>query len=158
KGIEDVPPVMRVLFESPYAFGEGLMAALLLDGGPARIDQAFEQPPTSEEQLLDPFTFLDGDQPIDVATPTLGPGETEVDSGDLVAITWYLLLAQRLDLRTALDAVDGWGGDSYVSYRSQDRSCIRAAFQGDDPVETDQMEGALTGWADARPPDTAQVT
>jgi hypothetical protein len=158
RALEGVPPIIRAFFESPYVLGEGLMEALLLDGGPSRINQAFVEPPTSEEHLLDPFTYLDGDDPIDVSTPALGSGETEVDAGDLGAITWYLLLAERLDPRTALRAVDGWGGDSYVIYRSQDRFCVRAAFQGDDPAETAEMERALTAWVDSMPQAAAALT
>jgi uncharacterized protein DUF6782 len=157
-GLKSVPPVIRALFESPYVLGEGLMSALLLDGGQARIDQAFQAPPADEEDLLDPFTFLEGDQPIDVPTPALGAGETEVDKGDLGAITWYLLLAEQLDPRVALGAVDGWGGDSYVIARSKDRFCVRAAFQGDDASETDQMQRALSQWVDTMPRGTADVT
>jgi hypothetical protein len=158
RALEGVPPFIRAFFESPYVLGESLIGALLLDGGPDRIDQAFEAPPTSEEHLLDPFTFLDGDEPIDVPKPALEAGETEVDTGDLGAITWYLLLAERLDLHTALQAVDGWGGDSYVVYRSQDRFCVRAAFQGDDPSETAQMEQALSAWVATMPQASAALT
>jgi hypothetical protein len=156
--LRGVPPVIRAFFESPYVLGEGLMGALLLDGGPDRIDQAFEEPPTSEEQLLDPFTYLDGDEPIDVPKPALEAGETEVDADDLGAITWYLLLAERLDPSTALLAVAGWGGDAYVIYRSQDRFCVRAAFQGDDLEETSQMERALTAWVATMPKPSAALT
>jgi hypothetical protein len=156
--LQGVPPVIRAFFESPYVLGEGLMGALLLDGGPDRIDQAFEEPPTSEEQLLDPFRYLDGDEPIDVPKPALEAGETEVDADDLGAITWYLLLAERLDPSTALRAVDGWGGDAYVIYRSQDRFCVRAAFQGDDLEETSQMERALTAWVATMPKASAALT
>jgi hypothetical protein len=158
RDLERVPSIIRALFESPYVLGEGLIGALLLDGGPDRIDQAFEDPPTSEEHLLDPFTYLDGDEPIDVPAPELGSDETEVMAGDLGAITWYLLLAERLDPRTALEAVDGWGGDAYVIYRSQDRFCVRAAFQGDDVQETAQMERALTAWVDTMPQASAALT
>jgi hypothetical protein len=153
--LRGVPPIIRAFFESPYVLGEGLMAALLLDGGQDRIDQAFEDPPSSEEQLLDPFAFLGGDEPIDVPTPALEGGDTKVDAGDLGAITWYLLLAERLGPRTALQAVDGWGGDAYIIYRSQDRFCVRAAFQGDDPQETAQMERALTAWVATMPQASA---
>jgi hypothetical protein len=156
--LRDVPPVIRAFFESPYVLGEGLMGALLLDGGPDRVDQAFEEPPTSEEQLLDPFRYLDGDEPIDVPKPLLEAGETEIDAGDLGAITWYLLLAERLDPSTALQAVDGWGGDAYVIYRSKDRFCVRAAFQGDDPEESSQMERALIAWMATVPKAGAAVT
>jgi hypothetical protein len=79
-------------------------------------------------------------------------------AGDLGAITWYLLLAERLDPRTALEAVDGWGGDAYVIYRSQDRFCVRASFQGDDVHETAQMERALTAWVDTMPQASAALT
>ncbi len=156
--LEGVPPFIRAFFESPYVLGEGLMGALLLDGGPDRIDEAFDEPPTSEEQLLDPFTYLDGDEPLDVPKPALEAGETEVDADDLGAITWYLLLAERLDPGTALQAVDGWGGDAYVIYRSQDRFCVRAAFQGDDLEETSQMERALTAWVATMPQASAALT
>jgi hypothetical protein len=156
--LQGVPPVIRAFFESPYVLGEGLMGALLLDGGPDRIDQAFQEPPTSEEQLLDPFRYLDGDEPIDVPKPALETGETEVDTDDLGAITWYLLLAERLDASSALQAVDGWGGDAYVIYRSQDRFCMRAAFQGDDLEETSQMERALTAWVATMPKASAALT
>ena len=89
---------------------------------------------------MDPFTFLDGRSADRRARlPALDAGETEVDKGDLGAITWYLLLAERLDPRTALGAVDGWGGDSYVISRSKDGFCLHAAFQGDDAAKTDQM-------------------
>jgi len=158
RALEGVPPIIRAFFESPYVLGEGLMEALLLDGGPSRINQAFVEPPTSEEHLLDPFTYLDGDDPIEVSKPALAGGETEVDTGDLGAITWYLLLAERLDPRTALRAVDGWGGDSYVIYRSQGRFCVRAAFQGDDLAETAEMERALTAWVDTMPQASAALT
>jgi hypothetical protein len=158
RGLEGVPSIIRALFESSYVLGEGLIGALLLDGGPDRIDQAFDDPPTSEEHLLDPFTYLDGDEPIDVPKPALEAGETEVDAGDLGAITWYLLLAERLDLHTALKAVDGWGGDAYIISRSQDRFCVRAAFQGDDVEETAQMERALAAWVDTMPQASAALT
>lgn len=158
RALERVPPIIRAFFESPYVLGEGLMEALLLDGGPSRINQAFVEPPTSEEHLLDPFTYLDRDDPIEVPTPALGSGETEADAGDLGAITWYLLLAERLDPRSALRAVDGWGGDSYVIYRSQGRFCVRTAFQGDDVAETAEMERALTAWVDTMPQTSAALT
>jgi hypothetical protein len=159
RALEGVPPIIRAFFESPYVLGEGLMETLLLDGGPSRINQAFVDPPTSEEHLLDPFTYLDGDDPIEVSKPALGSGvRARWIRATWGAITWYLLLAERLDPRTALRAVDGWGGDSYVIYRSQGRFCVRAAFQGDDLAETAEMERALTAWVDTMPQTSAALT
>jgi len=156
-GLKGVPTVLVSLFASPYSLGQGLMSILTASGGQSRIDEAFTDPPTSEEQLLDPLTFLEGDQPIDVPTPELAPGETEVDSGDFGAISWYLLLASRLDPRTALAAVDGWGGDAYVVYDAGSTTCIQAAFQGDNAGQALEMERALTAWKHAAAEDASEL-
>ena len=146
----DVPAFLQVLFEAPYALGEPMTAALAIED-PTGIDRAFTERPTSEEHLLDPFTFLDGEEPIEVPTPRLGAGETEVDAGDYGTIGWYLLLASQLDARTALEAAEGWGGDSYVISRSDHGTCVRAAFRGDDVFQTQQMEVALGRWVREMP-------
>ena len=156
-GLKGVPRVLVSLFESPYVLGQGLMSILTASGGQSRIDAAFMDPPTSEEHLLDPITFTEGDQPIEVPTPELAPGEKEADSGDFGAISWYLLLASRLDPRTALTAVDGWGGDAYVVYDAGSATCIRAAFQGDDVEQAIEMEEALTAWKLVVPEDASEI-
>ncbi len=156
--IEGVPTFLVSLFESPYLLGTSLIATLQADGGASRIDEALADPPTTEEHLLDPLTFLAGEPAIDVPTPALGPGETSMDSGDFGAISWYLLLAERLDPRTALAAVDGWGGDSYVVYSTGSQTCIRAAFQGDYLGQSMEMERALDEWMHGSPKDANSVT
>lgn len=156
--IKDVPKVMVSLFEAPYVLGEGLMETLLADGGSGRIDEAFGDPPTNEEHLLDPLTFLDDEPAADVPTPVLEAGDTELDSGDFGAISWYLMLAERLDPRQALAAVDGWGGDSYVVYDSGSRTCVRSAFRGDDETQAVEMEAALYAWMAKAPKDPNTVS
>ena len=66
-----------------------------------------------------------------VSAPVLSPDEEENDSGEFGSISWYLVLASFIDQRVALAAVDGWGGDSYVGYRKNNRTCISLAFEGD---------------------------
>jgi len=93
--LKGVPTVLRSLFESSYILGDSFTQVLLADGGQSRIDVAFGEPPTDEAQLLDPLTFLAGEDAIDVPKPPLPAGESEIDSGDFGAISWYLLLATR---------------------------------------------------------------
>ena len=65
---EDVPAFLQVLSEAPYVLGEPMTGALAIEDH-AGVDRAFTERPTSEEHLLDPFTFLDGEEPIDVPIP-----------------------------------------------------------------------------------------
>ena len=66
------------------------------------------------------------------------------------------MLAERIPLGQALDAADGWGGDSYVGFEREDTTCMRASFAGDEPHDRVEMYGALQDWV-AQVPDTASV-
>jgi hypothetical protein len=154
--IAHVPTVLTSMFESPYLLGDGLIRTLVANGGQDRIDEAFEHPPVDEEQLLEPLTFLEGDAPIDAPTPEVD-GTSVIESGDFGAISWYLLLAMRLDPRTALEAVEGWGGDAYVVYDNGSGTCVQAVFEGDNVGQAVQMEVALRDWTGRTPGGSADV-
>ncbi len=150
-----IPPVLTTLMGAPYALGEGLLTlAVALDGDDA-VDALFDEPPTTDEQLLDPWTLL-VDKPageVDAPeTPATGPGEKEFDSGTFGAFGWYVVLAQRLDPQTTLEAADGWGGDAYSAYRKDGRSCVRVAYRGDTAEDVVQMADALDEWIAAGAP------
>jgi hypothetical protein len=152
-----VPEVLTTLFSAPYDLGEPFAEILHAIGGNPAVDRAFKSPPTSDEQLLDPFRYLDGDTPLPVKEPVLQKGETRLDGGDFGAFGLYLMLAQRLSPRDALRAVDGWGGDSYVHFDRAARSCVRADFVGVNTQETDQLAVTLEAWARAMPVGAASV-
>jgi hypothetical protein len=67
----------------------------------------------------------------------------------------YLMLANRLDAKTALSAADGWGGGSLVQYRTAGRSCTRIDLRGRTSAEQSSMLDALTKWVASLPPGQA---
>ncbi len=107
--------------------------------------------------LLDPLDAVTSRlRAVQVPTPALQPGEEKFDSGEFGAVTWYLMLAARLTPQSALTAADGWGGDAFVGYRSQGRTCARMTFTGKTPADTARMTDALQEWAASS--STAHVT
>ncbi|MCP6536207.1 hypothetical protein NL488_27215, partial [Klebsiella pneumoniae] len=92
--------------------------------------------PPSEEELLDPSsrgTVRADVQEVEVAAPE---GAEDVEEDVVGPLAWYLMLASRGEPIDALRAVDGWGGDAMVSYRSGDATCVRAVVVGDDAATT----------------------
>lgn len=156
--ISGVPGPLLALFSAPYALGGPLVDAVMEERGRQGIDAALRDPPTSEEHLLDPFTYLDGDEPVPVAAPSIEEGDILVESGDFGALTWYLVLAEHLDPRQALGAVDGWGGSSFTTFERGGRTCVRSAFRGDTPIDTDEMAAALDAWVQTVPGNRASVS
>lgn len=158
KELKGVPKVVLTLIGSPYTLGESLMATVAESGGNKAVDELYRNTPTHDAALYNPFEVLAGDLGADkVETPKLKDGEKESDSGEFGALTWYFMLAERVPLIQAVDAVDGWGGDSYVFYEKEGVSCLRAAYKGDDDADTTRMLNALKRWVAAAPGAPAKV-
>ncbi len=155
---DDVPGALVALFSAPYVLGEPLVSVIFDERAEEGLNEALRNPPQTEEQLLDPYVYLAGDPPLDVERPALGDGEELLEEGDFGSLTWFLLLAEHLDPRQALRAVDGWGGDAYVAFARDGRTCVRSVFRGDTPVETDEMGTVLDEWTQAVPANDASVT
>ena len=148
EAIDEAPPVLASLFAAPYTLGDAFLELVIASGGNAARNRAIREPPVSEEQLLDPWRYLDGDEPADVELPDLAAGEVaiEQETDDFGAVAWYLVLAQRLDPRVALRAVDGWGGDAMVGFERKGTICVRARYTGDTAADTAEMRVALESW------------
>jgi len=156
--LTDVPDALQALMAAPYIYGPSFVQVLDSDGGQSEIDSAFRHPPAHDEQQIDPRQFLHDHKPLEVDKPALPDGVAdEVDSGDFGAAAWYLMLAEKIPFDDALKAVDGWGGDAYVTYELQGKTCIRMAWNGDSPADFDEMHQALDTWAAAMPQGVATV-
>jgi hypothetical protein len=146
-----VPQILTELFALPYVFGPTFVEALVADGGNRAVDRAFRHPPTTEEHILDPTSYLDGDRPAKVSTPALGRGERAVGKpDDFGMLSLLLVLGERLPFPDAWQAVDGWRGDASRDYRRAGRDCIRVRTQVDSPEDATQLLGALGVWATGR--------
>ena len=135
---------------APYVFGEALLKIAVQEGGERAVDDLFRSPPTTEEHQLDPWTLVEDDEKSrDVPEPSLAKDEKEFDDGPFGAISWLLVLAERIPVKQALDAADGWGGDAYVAYERDGVSCVKVAYEGETSKDLDQMQVALTAWIEA---------
>ena len=158
KQLKDVPPFLRTSLGSSYAFGEALLALATEVDGDDAVDELFENPPFTEEHLLDPWTLLDGDQDaIDVDQPDLGDKEKEFDDGTFGAPDLLFVLAERINVRDALVAADGWGGDQYVAFERGKQACMRVDYRGDTPRDVAELRDALSQWIADGPAGIASV-
>jgi hypothetical protein len=153
-----IPPVIQIMFSSPYEFGPAFVEVLRDNGGQAALDAAFTKPPTDEQQVFDPVKFIDGVDAAKVAKPTSPAGAKVFDSGTFDPNGWFIMLSERIDPHEALQAADSWGGDQYISYHTaENRTCQQTRFVGATPAGTATMERALNDWIRALPVNIASV-
>jgi hypothetical protein len=156
-GTSDVPDFVSATFAAPYLLGQPLVVMLANQGGNGALDDAFRDPPTTEEHLFDPASFLadEGGEELDL---DLDDDLEAFDEGPFGSPAWYLVLAERIDPKVALDATLGWAGDRYAAYEQNGRTCITAAFAGDTPDDEEAMAAALDAWAAGVPGGLASST
>ena len=155
--VDDVSPALLASFTFPYTVGAPMVGAI---DGAGRLAGAFDQPPASTADVLDPQRWLTPIDRVDVDEIDLGDGErAEGDADTLGALNLYLMLASALAPDEALGIADGWGGDRMQRYRgADDVLCTRIALTGADGAASDALEAAVTTWAAGRPASTARAS
>jgi hypothetical protein len=154
--LKAVPPVLTAFFAAPYILGPALLQYLRDEGGDAAVDKAFEKIPT-EEELFNPLVYdTPASKPVKVDLEP-AKGTKSVDSGTFGPTAWYLLLSTRMDPRRALTAVDGWGGDHYITVKKGGEVCVQADLKMDSSTDAREMTGALTTWASQSPAGKASA-
>ena len=153
-----VPALFQAAGEAPYDIGPTFVEALLKHGGHAAVNAAFQAPPTTVAEVLDPARYLTRASTPRLATPALQPGEVSNGTDTLGALGFYYLLASRLDPIQSLRAADAWGNDRLVSFQRGGTSCVRVAIVGVRPSDTRTILGALQRWSQMGPAGTSSVT
>ncbi len=151
-----IPAALTSLFGSMYGLGDAFVAVLEAADGQS-VDGAFAKPPVTEEQVFDPFEYLDGGAAVPVDGPATD-GEEAYDEGDFGAVSLMVVLAERIDPRQALVAATGWGGDAYAVFPRDGRTCFRLNVTGDTPEDTSELAEALVAWVEAAPGGAASTT
>lgn len=153
---DEVPAFVSASFGVPYALGAPFVQLLLNDGGNSDVDDAFEDPPDTEDDLFDPTSYLADEDEQDVELD-LGDDVEVLEDGTFGSPAWHLLLAERMDPLVAFDATRGWDGDAYATFERDDRSCVRAVFAGDSDEDEAEMSEALDVWVAALPGGQAET-
>ena len=155
--LTDVNTAMLSLFAAPYSLGAPMVDAIDAAG---RVEDAFDDPPNSSADVLDPNRWLDPVDVIPVDDPVLTDGEEVLGEADaLGAYTLYLVLATSLAPADALAAADSWGGDRMQAYRRADgATCVRVDIVGIDEEATTRIGEAVDTWAASRSVDTTSAT
>lgn len=139
------PPPLLVQTQAPLDFtsldlrflyedGANFMQTVFDVGGWDQVDTAYDNPPSSSEQILHPEKYFAGERGQLLVDPSLADalGAGWLPLGDGVLGEWmtYLFLAQgsnvdaRLTESAARGAAEGWGGDELQAYRRAEDQAI----------------------------------
>ena len=153
-----VPPVFIELLGFPYAFGPDFLQAVVDKDGVAGRNRLLTEPPTTEEQILLPDTYLSRQGAQEVRTPALKDGEKAIQDSedDFGMLSLLVMLGERIDFGVAWPAVNGWAGDAVVAFDRSGTTCVRADVAFDSGAQAERFAGAFATWSSGRPATQAR--
>jgi len=154
---DDGGPTMPIIFElqrtEPYRLGSRMVWVLEATGEVSAVDAALRKPPVDDVAFLDPRALLDPQSIDKVPPPQIDPTERRRGiSHALAPDLLYLMLAERMPPRAALQAAERWGGGRYQLVDAQGTPCVRASIVGRNGYpDAAVIANALTAWGEGRP-------
>jgi Putative metallopeptidase family (DUF6782) len=121
------PHIMRSSLAAPYVYGTLFVNLLRRRGGWSAVDRAWDDAPTTSEQILHVEKWLAHEPPMPVPTPSygsLGPGWRVADEDSEGELGARLAFEEWMDPSIAAQASDGWGGDRAVLVRDRERFAL----------------------------------
>ncbi|MFM7130158.1 MAG: hypothetical protein ACKO85_19620 [Isosphaeraceae bacterium] len=113
------PPVMYESLIFPYFQGLVFAASLTNQGGWAKLDQAYRNPPVSTEQVLHPEKYLgpEFDPPTAIEIPVLKlPDQMQMLGKSVIGELTIRIMLNRFGGR---NAAIGWDGDTLAVFQSK---------------------------------------
>ncbi len=114
---EGVPHVMRTSLAAPYIYGTLFVNALRRAGGWSAVDEAWQNSPTTTEQIMHPAKWRAHEPAMSVAAPTfltLGSGWSVADEDSEGELGVRIAFEEWLAPAAAATVSEGWGGDRNV--------------------------------------------
>lgn len=115
--LDRAPILLQETLLFPYTQGADFVVHFWQIGGWKAVNQIWENPPTTTEQILHPEKYEEGEGaiPVAVADPTESMSDWRLleynENGEL--ITKVFLLNGGASDRVASSAAEGWGGDAH---------------------------------------------
>jgi hypothetical protein len=155
KHLDAAPKSLRDALLFPYEQGAQFVRSLIANGGIAALNKAYENPPTSTEQILHISKFLGTrDEPTPVSVPsiasTMGAGWKSIESGGVGELDVRLIIDQFLPTADAERAASGWDGGRYTAARSEKGTVVAAMTVWDSETQAREATEILSKWLPAR--------
>lgn len=146
--LDNVPEWIALDLTFPYEKGLVFTTQIVGEGGLQGVDEVYQDPPTSTEQILEPRKYLrrEEPEPLEPVSVTLSGWEIHDDSafGE-----WgvHLILNDTLSPGLVTEAAAGWGNDSYRIFINGDDVAIAWHYLAESVEDAEDLVNGLIAHA-----------
>jgi hypothetical protein len=148
--IDSLPEWFAEDLTFPYDVGFGFVTRLVQERGIRGVNQAYEQPPTTTEQILHPEKYFIREPARDVVLPSADvAGYEQYEEGLFGEWNQRLYLLDGVSPGDAVVGATGWGGDHYRIYWNGTDVVFAYLYEGDTPRDAEEFADYLVDSVDA---------
>lgn len=142
--LDSVPGWLQADLTFPYEQGFLFVDAIASAGGLAAIDEAYQNPPQTTEQVLAPTRYSQNEAPRELASLMV-----EIEDWKLFEEATFgewglrLLLDESVPPGEATQAAAGWGNDTYRFFTRGDDLAMALSYIGDSERDAEELVTAL---------------
>jgi hypothetical protein len=142
--LDSIPGWMQADLTFPYDQGLVFVDAIVSAGGLAAVDDAYQAPPETTEQILDVAKYSRREPPRDLALLTV-----DLDGWDLQDEATFgewglrLVLDDSVLPGEATQAAAGWGNDTYRVFSRGGDVAMAMSYVGDSERDAEELANAL---------------
>jgi hypothetical protein len=115
-----LPDTINKINRFPYRYGVEFVKALYAQGGWETVEEAYENPPNTTEQIMHPEKYFAQEDAQTVEAPSI-TGEWNLTKNDRFGEYFILVMLDNwLSTDEAEQAAEGWGGDIINYYEKDD--------------------------------------
>ena len=146
---QKAPAVLRETLVFPYASGLEFVGSIRAEGGWARVNDLFRDPPDSTEQIIHPEKYTDRERPVRITSAPLASllsgGRKEVRRDVMGELMWKIWFGSAMAQSQAETAAAGWGGDRWVAYEGpgDELPLVLSLSAWDNDSDADEAELAM---------------
>jgi len=142
--LDSIPGWMQSDLTFPYDQGLVFVDAIVSTGGLAAIDDAYQAPPETTEQILDVAKYNRREQPRSLAPLTVELDGWDLhDEATLGEWGWRLILNESVLPGEATQAAAGWGNDTYRVFSRGGDVAMALSYIGDSERDAEELANAL---------------
>ncbi|MFV9672868.1 MAG: hypothetical protein ACNYZH_06540 [Acidimicrobiia bacterium] len=142
--LDSIPGWMQADLTFPYDQGLVFVDAVVSTGGLAAVDEAYQSPPETTEQILDVAKYNRNEPPRDLAPLTVELDGWDLhDEATLGEWGWRLILNESVLPGEATQAAAGWGNDTYRVFSRGGDVAMALSYIGDSERDAEELANAL---------------
>ncbi len=143
-----LPGFVRTFEQIGDEVAQVLVKDLIAQGGVAGLNEAYERPPLTAEQLFHPESYRLNIQPVAVSLPeTVGCGMLPGESGTMGELWIRSFFNDSLSEAEMLQATTGWAGDTYTVWTRREDLALSSLFVMDSRQDAIELRDGLSHWA-----------